>query len=44
MLKVCRKEEARLFYQLVQVLASPYTKDGQGVKDMLEYYKEIINE
>lgn len=44
MLNVVRKEKARDMYILTQVVASPNTKDGSGVKKMLEYLEGIINE
>lgn len=42
MLKIYRKEEARLMYQLAQILAASHSKDG--FKSISSYYKEIINE
>ena len=40
LLKIARKQEARKMYNLVQVVASPHTKKGQGVKKLSDYYKK----
>lgn len=44
MLKIARKEEARKMYELVQIVAAPHSKKGSGIKKVLEYYKEIMEE
>lgn len=41
MLKIQRKEEARMMYQLCQIVIAPHTKNGH--KDILKYYKDIIS-
>lgn len=42
MLTVARKEEARKFSELMQIVAAPHSKKGSGIKKMLEYYKGIM--
>lgn len=42
MLKAAKKEDARFMHELTEIVAAPHTKKGEGVKKMLEYYKEVI--
>ena len=42
MLKVARKEEAKRFLELTQIVAAPHTKRGKGVKQLLDHYKKSI--
>jgi len=44
MLKAVRREKAKDFIQLTKIVASPNTKGGSGVKNLLEYYEGIIKE
>lgn len=44
MLKIARKLESQRMIELVNISAAPHTKKGQGVKNVIEYYKGIINE
>ena len=43
MLKVADREQATFLANLTNVVASPHTKKGSGVKKMLEYFKGIID-
>lgn len=42
LLRVADKKEAERFLQLTQIVASPHTKKGQGVKQLTNYYKKQI--
>lgn len=42
LLKIAEKKEAEKYLQLVQIVASPHTKKGQGVKQLTNYYKKQI--
>ena len=42
LLKVAEKIEAERNYELVQIIASPHTKKGKGVKDLTDHYKKIM--
>jgi len=44
MLTVALKEEARKMHDLTIIVAAPYSKKGQQVKKMLEYYKNIMED
>lgn len=44
MLKIARKLDAQRMIELVNIAAAPHTKKGQGVKNIIEYYKGVINE
>ena len=44
MLKTSRKLDAQRMIELVNIAAAPHTKKGQGVKNIIEYYKGVINE
>ncbi len=44
MLNTARREDARFMYELTQIVASPHTKKGSGVKKVLEYYKGIMED
>lgn len=42
LLRIAEKKEAEKFLQLVQIVASPHTKKGQGVKQLTNFYKKQI--
>lgn len=42
LLKIAEKKEAEKYLQLTQIVASPHTKKGQGVKQLTNYYKKLI--
>lgn len=44
MLRVVEKEQAKKNFELIQIVASPHTKNGRGVEKLLEYYKGIIED
>lgn len=44
MLKTSRKLDAQRMIELVNIAAAPHTKKGQGIKNIIEYYKGVINE
>ena len=44
MLQVAKKLDAQRMLELVNIVASPHTKKGQGVKSIIEYYKGVLNE
>ena len=40
LLKTARRLKAGEMYNLVQIVASPHTKKGQGVKKLSDYFKK----
>lgn len=40
LLKVARRQEALRNFNLVQIVASPHTKKGMGVKKLSDYFKK----
>lgn len=42
LLRIADKKEAEKYLQLTQIVASPHTKKGQGVKQLTNYYKKQI--
>lgn len=40
LLRIAHKQEALKMYNLVQAIASPHTKKGQGVKKLSDYFKK----
>ena len=44
MLQIARKQEAQKMLELVNVVASPHTKKGQGIKSIIEFYRRILDE
>jgi len=40
MLRIAERERARFLYDLTNIAAAPHTHKGQGVKKMLNYFKE----
>ena len=44
MLQTARKLEAQRMLELVNIVASPHTKKGQGVKSVIEFYRRILDE
>lgn len=44
MLRVARKIEAAKMLDLTQIIASPHTKNGDGVLKMVKYYHDILDE
>lgn len=42
LMKIAEQEKAKQYAQLVQIVSAPHTKNGSGVKKMLELYKSII--
>jgi len=43
LLKVARKQKAIEMFNLVQIVAAPHTKKGQGVKQLSEHFKKESN-
>lgn len=43
LLRTAKKIEAEWKYDLVQIVASPHTKKGSGVKKLTEYYKKQLD-
>lgn len=43
MLNVAHKERAEMYFELVQIASAPHTKNGIGVKRLLDRYKQIID-
>lgn len=43
LLKTARRLEAARMRDLVQVVAAPHTKKGEGVKKLLSYFEKEIN-
>lgn len=41
--KIASKIEANRFLNLTNIAAAPQSKNGAGVKRLLEYYKGVIN-
>lgn len=44
LIKVANKIEAERYYNLVQIVASPHTQKGKGVKQLSEHFKRIMKE
>ncbi len=44
MLSVVRKERAKFKSDLVKIVTAPHTKKGKGVTNLIQYFKEIIEE
>ncbi len=44
MLKISRRLDAEKMLELINIVVAPHTKKGQGVKNIVEYYKGIIKE
>lgn len=44
LLQVAKKLEAQKMLELVNIVASPHTKKGQGVKSIIEFYRRILDE
>lgn len=44
MLKVARKEQALLLYDLTRIASAPHTEKGKEVKKLLQSYKEIVED
>lgn len=42
MLKIARQEQAVKYHTLTQIVAAPHTKNGQGVKKLMDHFKNII--
>lgn len=42
MLDVVRKEQAQQYAVLTNIIASPHTKRGEGIKKMIKYFNDII--
>lgn len=40
LLRVAQKQEAQRMFNLVQIVASPHTKGGKGVKKLSDFYKK----
>lgn len=43
LLKTAKRLKAVELYNLVQIVASPHTKEGQGVKKLSDYFKKESN-
>lgn len=44
MLKVARKVDASTMIELANIIAGPHTENGETTTEMIEYYKEILEE
>lgn len=44
LLKIAKRERARQMYELTQIAAAPHTDKGVGVKKMLKYFQEQVEE
>lgn len=44
LLQVAKKLEAQKMLELVNIVVSPHTKKGQGVKSIIEFYRRILDE
>lgn len=44
MLQMAKKQEAQKMLELVNIVASPHTKKGQGIKSIIEFYRRILDE
>lgn len=44
LLKIARRERARQMYELTQIASAPHTDKGAGVKKMLKYFQDQIEE
>ena len=43
LLSTAKKIEAQKMLELTQIVASPHTKKGKGVKKLIDYYKSKID-
>jgi hypothetical protein len=43
LLKVAKQKRAENYYELTHIAAAPHTRKGQGVKALLDRYKEMKN-
>ena len=43
LLDIAQKKQAELLYNLVQIVAAPHTKKGEGVKKLSEHFKKVID-
>lgn len=44
MLSVVRKEQAKFKLDLVKIAVAPHTKKGKGATNLIQYFKEVIEE
>jgi len=42
MLRVAKREQAVFLHHLTGIASAPHTKKGSGVKKMLKYFRDII--
>lgn len=42
LLKAKQRQRAEIYLNLVQIVAAPNTKDGEGVSNLMEVYKNIL--
>lgn len=42
LLRTARREQARHYYELVQIATAPHTKDGKGVETLIKSYEDRI--
>lgn len=42
MIRVARRLEAAKYHNLVQIAAAPHSKNGEGVKKLMQHYEGII--
>lgn len=40
LLKTAQRQEARMLLNLTQIAAAPHTKNGQGVKNLIQKFKD----
>jgi hypothetical protein len=44
MLKTAKRIDAERMIELVNIVAAPHTKKGQGVQSAIKYYKGVIED
>lgn len=44
MLKIAEREYAKKMFDYLQIIASPHTKKMSGIKQLIDYYKDIIDQ
>ena len=44
MVNIARKVKAEEYYHLTSIVSASYTKNGEGVKKLLNLYKEIMDQ
>lgn len=42
LLRTARRLQAENYYNLVQIVTAPHTKDGSGVKELIKHYEGLM--